>query len=511
MKKINDIIFEEIIDFLFEDDQKQRTLWRSPRKYNVDGTNRNDTADKFVNFQRVAVVVQKQKETENWSIVSYAKKLNELAENLFGSYKGRGCYRRVYEINDEKLLKIATNDVDSEEGIYQNKLEVNNKMTTKYSDIFPKVYERAPDFAWFVVEKVKVISTSREFITFFPKKFRNETRVLTWIGLAKQHIINGKKLEDVMDYSIYAPNKIMLRLAEYAAETDADPYEFAHGNVGINSKGNFILLDSSIFTFNKECEINSTLTESNSKQKQRTRWRTLRKYDDDNPNRNDTDGVFIHFQRVSEIIRKQKEKEGWPVVKYLTKLFELNSKLKIWRLDAGGFRTAYDLENGRVLKMARSSSGMRQNEREISNRMVTKYPDLFPKVYERSPDFAWFVVEKVTPFAGLDSAKFIEFFPGFEKPTDLITWLEITVNAFKGTLGAWWASTPRFTQIKAIEPNRLMNRILQYVLEFDAALKEFRTDNVGLTEDGEFVLLDSSIIKRDDFDREDWVRTSGNR
>lgn len=82
------------------------------------------------------------------SIPSYAGRLKYCKEQL-GNPIGSGSSRTVFQIDDEKVLKLAKN----QKGIAQNEKE--NEVSRYYSaDLFPEVYENAEDFSFLVSDFV---------------------------------------------------------------------------------------------------------------------------------------------------------------------------------------------------------------------------------------------------------------------------------------------------------------------------------------------------------------------
>ena len=74
-----------------------------------------------------------------------------------------GSSRFVFEINDEQVLKLATND----KGILQNKSEVESyKKTVNFKDIFPIVFHYSPSYTYIVSERVLPLD-DKDIVTCF--------------------------------------------------------------------------------------------------------------------------------------------------------------------------------------------------------------------------------------------------------------------------------------------------------------------------------------------------------
>lgn len=71
---------------------------------------------------------------------------------FLGEYIGKGGYRYVFELDDERVIKLAI----SENKIFQNKAEVQfyQKFKNKFPNLFSKVYKWADDFSWIISERV---------------------------------------------------------------------------------------------------------------------------------------------------------------------------------------------------------------------------------------------------------------------------------------------------------------------------------------------------------------------
>lgn len=82
------------------------------------------------------------------AIPSFAGRLKYCREHL-GSPVGKGSSKIVFQIDDDKVLKLASN----KKGIAQNMEEGNDYLKAK-SPVFPHVYEHSDDDKWIVSEYV---------------------------------------------------------------------------------------------------------------------------------------------------------------------------------------------------------------------------------------------------------------------------------------------------------------------------------------------------------------------
>ena len=174
---------------------------------------------------------------------------------------GSGAFRVVYGIpNSDFTLKISKDDN------FYNKVEANNSMNTKYSDIFPKVFDAADDFSWILSERVRVITDYTEFLDWFPEtgyKFKNTLSSSLrpfWQALKLSVRKLNKKDETYSQENLISGfgklvkklNKSMLfnRIVSASAEFDIDVEDIDIGNVGVATREDrdyFVILDASIF------------------------------------------------------------------------------------------------------------------------------------------------------------------------------------------------------------------------------------------------------------------------
>ena len=71
-------------------------------------------------------------------------------QSQLGSNIGRGSSRVVFQINDERVLKLALN----QKGIEQNRIEGADDYYKAQWDFFPNIYEKAEDWSWMICEYV---------------------------------------------------------------------------------------------------------------------------------------------------------------------------------------------------------------------------------------------------------------------------------------------------------------------------------------------------------------------
>lgn len=83
------------------------------------------------------------------SIYSFRGRYNYCVQHL-GRHVGKGSSRAVFQIDDEKVLKLAIND----KGIAQNEQEGQKDYYLEQLDVVPKLFETDDDYKWIISEFV---------------------------------------------------------------------------------------------------------------------------------------------------------------------------------------------------------------------------------------------------------------------------------------------------------------------------------------------------------------------
>lgn len=108
-------------------------------------------------YYKVAIKKSQLDKGEFNSIRSVGGRIKYLKERGFKSI-GQGSSRGVFLINNQKVLKLATNY----KGIAQNQVEFANLRKSDRYGIFPKAYDKAPDDSWIEVEHVRILKSMDE-------------------------------------------------------------------------------------------------------------------------------------------------------------------------------------------------------------------------------------------------------------------------------------------------------------------------------------------------------------
>jgi hypothetical protein len=229
----------------------------------------------------------------------WLQELPQLTSDLFGKFEesakdllkekyknfywaGSGSFRFVIGItgDDSFVVKIARR----ERGAKMNQSEFNKQL--EFEGLFPRVHQKGSksfseedlykgsDYDWIVIDNVPPIETDKELAPFFPE-LANELeaqnvsimfmssllgRLLHW---AAYRVSNEKDMDFLFTNAIGSyittgtkgaiklleeANKshMFRRLAMLSAKLGIDAKDMGKGNLGVNSKGELMILDSSL-------------------------------------------------------------------------------------------------------------------------------------------------------------------------------------------------------------------------------------------------------------------------
>ncbi|MCR4285014.1 MAG: hypothetical protein NUV97_03140, partial [archaeon] len=160
-------------------------------------------------------------------------------------------------------------------------------------------------------------------------------------------------------------------------------------------------------------------------------------------------------------------------------------------LEEGSFRMVYAFPNGEpyVLKIS-TGRGDIMKKREVDPIIQTKYAEILPKMYIKADDYKWIVVEKVRPARNEDVAKeisnsnfgarkFMNFLGAIKEYTKNSP-LRLAIKGAMEELG-----------IPYLSPT--LNKMIDYSIEYNIQVFDLWLKNLGVSEDGRLVILDSSF------------------
>ena len=187
-------------------------------------------------------------------------------------------------------------------------------------------------------------------------------------------------------------------------------------------------------------------------------------------------------------------------------------------LGEGSFRMVFSYGNEYVIKVASPnawlSHSQEMNREDAMFGRMPKYSDLFPKVYEADPAYKWIIMDKCTVIN--HESEFLKFFPNpvidsfnlfpvgkielfsyalrscvykeTKDEAEILGHTAYLVNQLKDKFGI----RPEEI-IGSYESLTLFNKIVDFCKEFGALPGEIRLGNVGISSDGRFVIIDSSV------------------
>ena len=186
-------------------------------------------------------------------------------------------------------------------------------------------------------------------------------------------------------------------------------------------------------------------------------------------------------------------------------------------LGQGSFRMVFSYGNEYVIKVAGPnawfSHSQEMNREDAMFGRMPKYSDLFPKVYEADPAYKWIIMDKCTVIN--NEMEFLKFFPNpVTDPfvTNDFSRIELFSYALRSCVYKETKDEAEIAghtahlvkQLKdmgisseeiigAYERLTLFNKIVDFCKEFGAQPREIRIGNVGISSDGRFVIIDSSV------------------
>jgi hypothetical protein len=201
----------------------------------------------------------------------------------------------------------------------------------------------------------------------------------------------------------------------------------------------------------------------------------------------------------------------------------------------GKFRCVFDVGDDYIIKFDITSNraAKEQNITDAQLGKSTEYADLFPRAAIDGDDYRWVALEKATPFKTFDADRFNSFFPN-----DVIdSWMQVPViktrmitfsfvynsgdreRAFELYHGlySWIKGNKPQIAAKLLEPlddyygdeepnkitfreichgfgqHALYDKVMSAIQKLGIRPEEIRLDNTGLSNDGRFIIIDSSI------------------
>lgn len=156
---------------------------------------------------------------------------------------GQGSSRIVYQIDDDKILKIARQAGDYNKGTAQNELEVD--INNMYPDVTTKVFDYDEKYRWVEHELVTPLKSEKIFeqkigVTFdeFTDFIENECRKNS-----------GKSANNDVNSEVMWENQFVNDVISLIVNYDAEEYYLDYirlGHYGVTKDGRIVLLDYGI-------------------------------------------------------------------------------------------------------------------------------------------------------------------------------------------------------------------------------------------------------------------------
>lgn len=152
---------------------------------------------------------------------------------------GEGSARTVFSLNSLSVIKIASTEAGKE----QNKVEGDGSACTDVADIFAAVTQRAPDFSWIVMEKVRPFANGAEFKKHIKQSEASVFKTLTyWYAQNIQKARHNQFEPD--DYEEVLENPYVKKLVKAIRSCDLLPGDLAKfSSWGIASDKRVVLID----------------------------------------------------------------------------------------------------------------------------------------------------------------------------------------------------------------------------------------------------------------------------
>jgi intein-encoded DNA endonuclease-like protein len=199
--------------------------------------------------------------------------------------------------------------------------------------------------------------------------------------------------------------------------------------------------------------------------------------------------------------------------------------LQVSFLGKGAFRSVFKVENDTIIKLniaKDSQNGKNMNQEDFELGTNARYGNIFPKAYELDPDQNWIILEQVTTLP--DYFRISKYFPNevIKSFRDPMRYYELFLESVRYVVGKEMRqqefidkSTEKINNISKLFLKALLKRdvsleeivngfkqnstfnditsaIVRYNMDVNDAL---RPKNIGVGQDGRFVILDSSIKK----------------
>jgi hypothetical protein len=372
----------------------------------------------------------------------------EFAKKYLEPTAKAGSSRIVYDIGKNRALKIAFNEA----GIDQNKVEYSYGTSPTYSRYIPESLSKNPNYFWIEVEKADLIKDEDEHlaINFLIDIYDMFNRTFTSNDLskiAKEQVRRNRVPWGNLPRDYQTVEDVIFKT------NFVDMANFVAGNLGLND-----LHATNIGKINGKYKfIDPGFSDDVKRKYADPGYRSVYKFKED--------GKFVNMaQKAADqkqtIVREQRNKnlsfdEVKKIMKSIKNPRSMMAFLKRFgdNIGVGSSRAAFDIGNGRVLKIAFNEAGRWQNLNEL--KIMEKLDPYIPEIYEYHPDGFWIEMERA---ANHNDAIF------YPKMIEFIN-LPNEIDTIQDIKAIFYYLAPLAARLKSNNPEDYKNLILDTVVQ----------------------------------------------
>ncbi len=167
-------------------------------------------------------------------------------------------------------------------------------------------------------------------------------------------------------------------------------------------------------------------------------------------------------------------------------------------LGTGSSRTAYAINPRKVLKIAKNSKGLAQNQEEAELYQKSSNKFLFAKTFDHAPDFSWLVSELVRPLnnkiefntlSGVNYDTYMKILEASDDVGELGLMIKSVPLGFI-RMGAKFRHLSNLEYIEELNDNPFLHAIVDTIQQHELGRGDLILSHFGKTADGRIALLD---------------------
>lgn len=377
---------------------------------------------------------------------------NEFSKKHLQQVAPPGSSRIVYDVGNNKVIKIAVNKA----GIDQNKVEYSFGTSPTYQRYVPKSISKNPNFFWIEVEKAELIKDRDEhniinFIVNIYEMMGPFTQRNLWKIVDSKDYVDDEgrrvKISEKEDIKKIAKdivfNSNFVELANFVI-SNMNFDDFHASNIG-KIDGKYKFIDPG---YDENVKRNYNSNRIGYLHPSTVRTINIDKQAQDAANKKPTIvkeqlNKNLSFEELKKIMRSIKNPRS--MMAFLKRFGE--------QIGVGSSRAAFNIGNGRVLKIAFNEAGRWQNLNELKS--IEKLAPYTPEIYEYHPDGFWIEMERAV------NHKDAIFYP---KMIEFIN-LPNEVDSISDIKSIFYYLAPLATRLKSDNPEDYKNLILDTVVQ----------------------------------------------